>query len=59
MTPAAVSAPPQTPFLGLRYFTEETADLFFGRDEEVDELIAALHESCFVTVLGSSGSGKS
>jgi WD40 repeat protein len=59
LSPAAVSAPPRTPFLGLRYFTEESADLFFGRDEEVDELIAALHQSRFVTVLGSSGSGKS
>jgi hypothetical protein len=59
MNPAAVSAPPRTPFLGLRYFTEDYADLFFGRDAEVDELLAKLHDSRFVTVLGSSGSGKS
>jgi hypothetical protein len=59
MSLAVISTPPRTPFLGLRGFTEETTDLFFGRDEEVDELIAVLHRSRLVTVLGSSGSGKS
>lgn len=47
------------PFVGLRPFNEEDAILFFGRSDQVDELLERLHRSRFVAVLGSSGSGKS
>ena len=47
------------PYIGLRYFEERDAHLFYGRDEHVTELLSKLAENRFVAVLGSSGSGKS
>lgn len=47
------------PFLGLHYFDEEHETLFFGRDEQLRDLLAKLADSRFVTVIGSSGTGKS
>jgi WD40 repeat protein len=53
------------PYPGLEPFTEEDAAVYFGRDEEVRELVGRLspaleHEAHrFVTVAGPSGSGKS
>jgi ABC-type Fe3+/spermidine/putrescine transport system ATPase subunit len=47
------------PYVGLRYFEERDADLFYGRDEHVAELLGKLSENRFVAVMGSSGSGKS
>ena len=47
------------PYLGLRYFDVEDRHLFFGRSEQVNDLLDKLDESRFVAVLGSSGSGKS
>jgi hypothetical protein len=49
----------EIPFLGLRYFDEDQADLFFGRDDQIYELLEKLRESRFVTVIGGSGTGKS
>jgi WD40 repeat protein len=49
----------ETPFLGLRYFDEEHAHLFFGRDVQVNDILEKLRRSRLVTVMGSSGSGKS
>ena len=47
------------PFPGLRSFTVEESHLFFGRENQVDEVLTKLAENRFVTVLGISGSGKS
>lgn len=47
------------PYPGLRPFRESEAHLFFGRSEQIDELLAELEQSRFVAVLGASGSGKS
>lgn len=47
------------PYPGLRAFEREESDLFFGRETSVDELIASLAKERFLTVLGTSGSGKS
>jgi energy-coupling factor transporter ATP-binding protein EcfA2 len=47
------------PFVGLRPFEAADTHLFFGRDRQVDELLARLRTQRFVAVLGSSGSGKS
>ena len=47
------------PFPGLRPFVQEEADLFFGRDRQSDELVRRLASRRFLTVVGSSGSGKS
>ena len=47
------------PFLGLRPFTREEADLFFGRDRQSDDLVRRLAGRRFLAVVGTSGSGKS
>ncbi|WP_165253283.1 NACHT and WD repeat domain-containing protein [Paludisphaera soli] len=47
------------PYPGLRPFRPDEADLFFGRDEQVDELLDRLGRSRFLAVVGESGCGKS
>lgn len=47
------------PYIGLRYFEERDAYLFYGRDEHVSELLAKVAQNRFVAVMGSSGCGKS
>ncbi|MBM3604427.1 MAG: hypothetical protein FJX25_06650 [Alphaproteobacteria bacterium] len=47
------------PYRGLFAFTEEDADLFFGRRAFVAELQAKLDQHPFAAVVGPSGSGKS
>ena len=49
----------EAPFLGLRYFDEEQSHLFFGREVQVNDILEKLRRSRLVTVMGSSGSGKS
>src|SRR5579863_989366 len=50
---------PFNPFPGLRPFEAEEDYLFFGREKQIDELLRRLRSTRFLTVLGSSGSGKS
>ena len=47
------------PFPGLRSFTREETDLFFGREGCVDDMVDRLSATRFLAVLGASGSGKS
>jgi len=47
------------PFPGLRSFEPDEVDLFFGREEQVDELLSRLQQNRFLGILGPSGSGKS
>jgi WD40 repeat protein/energy-coupling factor transporter ATP-binding protein EcfA2 len=47
------------PFVGLRPFEKTDAHLFFGRDVQIEELLARLRGQRFVAVMGTSGSGKS
>lgn len=47
------------PYPGLRPFDRDEAELFFGRDEQIDQLLDKLDETHFLAVLGTSGSGKS
>lgn len=47
------------PFPGLRPFTIEESDLFFGREGQSDEILEKLKKNNFITVIGASGSGKS
>ena len=47
------------PFPGLRPFTPEESELFFGRDKESGEVFTKLLKNRFITVTGASGSGKS
>jgi energy-coupling factor transporter ATP-binding protein EcfA2 len=47
------------PFPGLRSFEPEEDHLFFGREARIDELLTRLRRSRFLSVVGTSGSGKS
>ncbi|MEM8720147.1 MAG: pentapeptide repeat-containing protein [Cyanobacteria bacterium P01_G01_bin.39] len=47
------------PYRGLFHFRPNDAELFFGREQEVAELVQATHTKNFIPVLGASGSGKS
>jgi WD40 repeat protein/energy-coupling factor transporter ATP-binding protein EcfA2 len=47
------------PYRGLSRFEKEQADLFFGRTQDIEDLVTKLGNERFVTVLGASGSGKS
>nr|WP_145744123.1 serine protease [Saccharopolyspora dendranthemae] len=55
----AWTSPTRNPYRGLRPFTEVDAELFHGRDEEVDKLVEIFGEQRIVAVAGPSGSGKS
>jgi hypothetical protein len=54
-----VAATDRAPYPGLRSFRREETDLFFGRDDCVEAMVARLAETRFLAVLGSSGTGKS
>lgn len=47
------------PYPGLRAFTRDESDLFFGRDNCVNAMVDRLAATRFLAVLGPSGSGKS
>jgi len=47
------------PYKGLDVFEEEDAELFFGRERLVDDLMRRVKESRTVVITGPSGSGKS
>src|SRR5262245_12906978 len=47
------------PFVGLRPFRSDEGLLFFGRREQTLELLQQLQQSRFLSVVGSSGCGKS
>ncbi len=49
----------EPPFKGLAYYDVDDAHLFFGRAALTAELAGRLRESCFLAVVGASGSGKS
>jgi WD40 repeat protein/DNA-binding winged helix-turn-helix (wHTH) protein len=49
----------RSPFRGLQIFETEDAWLFFGREQETDDLLAHLRRSPILSVVGNSGSGKS
>lgn len=58
-TPVVREEVNHSPFPGLRPFRTEETHLFFGREGQVDDVLAKLEQSRFVAILGSSGSGKS
>ncbi len=47
------------PYQGLRAFTENDAQYFYGRDSLTQQLINHLRQNSFLAVVGASGSGKS
>ena len=48
-----------SPYPGLRPFHRDEAHIFFGREEQTDELQRRLNETRFLAVVGPSGCGKS
>ncbi|SFR27426.1 WD40 repeat [Lentzea waywayandensis] len=48
-----------SPYVGLKAFTEDDADRFFGRERLVGKLLGKLEHHDTVLVIGASGSGKS
>jgi hypothetical protein len=48
-----------SPYPGLRPFQPQDAEYFYGRDEQVREVVTRLREHRFIAVIGGSGSGKS
>ena len=59
MTSRDPMLPDGSPYPGLRPFEASETHLFFGREEQVDALLARLHRSRLVAVVGESGAGKS
>jgi len=47
------------PYQGLSAFREEDASYFFGRENFTQQLVKAVQQQSFVSVIGASGSGKS
>jgi WD40 repeat protein/energy-coupling factor transporter ATP-binding protein EcfA2 len=49
---------PNCPYCGLSAFREEDASYFFGREQFIESLQAAVKKKPLVVVVGASGSGK-
>jgi len=47
------------PYRGLRFFREEDAAFFFGREEPINKLKELVERQPFVAIVGASGCGKS
>ncbi len=47
------------PYPGLRPFTSEESDIFFGREDHTKQLLEKLSRHRFISVIGPSGCGKS
>lgn len=47
------------PYPGLRPFEREESFIFFGREEQTDQLLKKLGKTRFISVVGLSGCGKS
>ncbi|MBC8288873.1 MAG: hypothetical protein H8E37_01015, partial [Planctomycetes bacterium] len=50
---------PTRPYPGLRPFEYHESTVFFGREQQVDELLGRLRKNSFLAVVGASGCGKS
>ena len=53
------ATPPVNPFPGLRPFEAEEDHLFFGREQEISDLLLRLGSHRFLSIIGTSGCGKS
>ena len=50
---------PENPYRGLDVFTAERNSIFFGRDADIEALIALVRSQSVVLIVGPSGVGKS
>ncbi len=48
-----------SPYPGLRPFQRDEAHLFFGREVQIEDMLARLEHHRFLAVIGTSGCGKS
>jgi WD40 repeat protein len=55
----ATKGAPECPYPGMRPFTDAQAANFFGRDDDIIDVISTLRRRNFAAVIGPSGSGKS
>jgi len=53
------SEPGVPPYMGLAPFTYDESGFFFGREQDVQQLLELLRASRFLAVVGPSGAGKS
>jgi hypothetical protein len=58
-TPALPLRLSTAPYPGLRSFLHTEADIFFGREEQTDQLLRKVQAAHFLAVIGPSGCGKS
>jgi serine/threonine protein kinase len=49
----------QSPFRGLLPFSEDQADFFYGRDDEIASMLERIRHEPLLPVVGPSGAGKS
>lgn len=47
------------PYPGLRPFNTSESDLYFGREDQVNEVLERIRKNHFIAVIGNSGIGKS
>jgi ABC-type polar amino acid transport system ATPase subunit len=47
------------PYFGLKSFESQHAELFFGRERIIKNIVEKLHQNNPLLIIGSSGSGKS
>jgi WD40 repeat protein len=59
MSPLLAPARPCQPYPGLRPFLLEEADIYFGREEQVQQILERLNRGRFLALVGTSGCGKS
>ena len=59
LTVPTPSPKPSCPYPGMEPFTEAMSDRFFGREQEIEELLGRLRLHPFLMMIGPSGSGKS
>lgn len=52
-------SPISNPYKGLAHFTKNDAGIFFGRKDEIAQLVEKIKTHAFIVVKGASGSGKS
>ena len=46
------------PYPGLRPYLRDEAELFFGRADQINRMLARLEDHRFLAVVGGSGSGS-
>src|SRR5262245_29975890 len=59
MSTAATAIGSVRPYPGLRPFESQEVDIFFGREAQVDQILAKLSANRFLALVGTSGCGKS